>query len=290
MNVNLFGKSVQIRDFHCTKNNCERHKVDTPYLNMYVRVTNVCQANCGFCAYHGEETPFDLYKLLYIISELTRKLKLSKLSCTGGEPTMQIAMVKEILSKTKEISPQTFTVVNTNGYRLWDLHNFKDVDSIALSRHHYLDSRNTAIFGTDNVASIPDIGDFSNKKVLRLSCNLIRGEIDSEREVINYLNNMAVLGVRDVGFVTLMSANKYAEQHKVEFADFDFSGCSDMINNQNWNNKDWCRCSNYLYSPPAVPAIMQVYARQTLKPMESEGNLVYDGQYLRTKFGGEIII
>jgi pyruvate-formate lyase-activating enzyme len=290
MKIKVFGKDVNLRDNHCTMNATQTCKVANPYVNLYVKTTNVCGASCGFCEYRGEEEPFDMDKLFRIITELTNITILNKMSCTGGEPTLVLDRVKRIMNKAKELSPGTYTVLNTNGCHMMQLDGFEAVDNIALSRHHYNDARNQKIFGTHHVASRWAICEFHDKKKIHLRCNLIKGEIDCEKEIIKYLDSIAAMGVGDVDFAGLMPINDFAREKLVNIKDFDFGTYPDMYNNQNWNNKDWCRCSNFLYSPPDYPTIVRTYTRQNLKPEESEGTLVFDGQFLREKFGGEIII
>ena len=295
MKINLFGTDIKLKEQHCKKNDCEVVRIDDPYLNIYVRITNVCNASCGFCAYHGKETPFDLYKLYYILMEISSKIQINKLSCTGGEPTLEVDRIKAILNKTKEISPSTFTVISTNGHRLHQLDRFDAVDSIAVSRHAITDGSNQKIFGTHDIATSLDISDFEDKDKLHLSCNLMRHSpagnvVNSADAAIRYLDSVAKIGVRDVGFVTLMPVTKAAQINTVAFENFDFSNNGNIFQTQKWNDHDRCQCCNYLYSPPDIPAVVKVYARQNLKPHESVGCLVYDGQYLRKTFGGDVII
>lgn len=57
---------------------------------------------------------------------------------------------------------------------------------------------------------------------IHLTCNLIRGIVDSEKAVIAYLEKAKSLGVYDVGFVSLMKVNKFCEDNHVDFSDIVF--------------------------------------------------------------------
>ena len=71
-NINLFGQAVAIKATACSFNGEPGNPIDVPYINLYVRLTNVCQAKCPFCEFHGkDEHKFNVDKfLLYYIVDL----------------------------------------------------------------------------------------------------------------------------------------------------------------------------------------------------------------------------
>lgn len=284
----IFGTTINLRSEYCTKDNsCDVWEVTEPYVNIYVRLQNNCNAACKFCEFRGEHQNFDLKKFLTIIDLINTKVKINKVSFTGGEPTLNIRLLKVVINIIRHVRKDAFIVVNTNGVNLPKLVGL-DIDSIAMSRHHYDDAKNNEILGF-NAPSKEMIAAFPNKNVLHLSCNLVRGYIDSEEEVIKYLEFCNEVGVDDVGLVSLMGVNDYCKEHFKDFNDFDFSEYKNMLRNRTWNNKDCCRCANYLYASNSNANIVKMYSRYYVKPHDVEGQLVFDGQYLKTGFNGEII-
>lgn len=289
MNINLFNKNIILRDTHCTKNNsCNMFKVIEPYVNLYVRLKNNCNAKCKFCEFRGNELEFDLYKFYYILSEIKKKVKINKISFTGGEPTLDVELLKNALKITNEVDKDIFKVVNTNGYNLNSLESL-DINSIALSRHHYLDEINNELLEY-NAPTKEGIKSFKNKDNLHLSCNLIKGYIDKESEVINYLNFAEDVGIYDVGFVSLMKVNDYCKEHHIDFGDFNFSNYDTIIKNKTWNNCDYCKCANYLHIGENTGNIVKMYSRYYMKQNNIESQLVYDINCLKNGFNGEIIM
>jgi molybdenum cofactor biosynthesis enzyme MoaA len=184
---------------------------------MYISLTKGCNAHCKFCVFTGEEIQFDFEKFKLSIGEILRAVPINKLSFTGGEPTLQLDMMIKCLEYVKSVSKYTFTVVNTNGVKLKQLEGIHTLDNIALSRHDILDRDNQDIFGTKTVPTLDDIESFKDKQKLHLSCNIIRGHIDSQERIFKYLDTMSNVGAQDFGFVSLMPINKYATENGIDF-------------------------------------------------------------------------
>lgn len=287
--INLFGKTINLRSEHCSKNGENPLKVDELYVNIYVQMTKACNANCEFCAFKNKHIPFDSEKFEYILRYIDSAVQINKVSFTGGEPTIQFDKLICCLIYTKQVDKNIFTVINTNGYRLKDLDRWTNyINSIALSRHHYNDEINNKILGF-TAPSKQSIIDFKNKDVLHFSCNLIKGYINNTQKVIKYLDEVSKLGVFDVGFVSLMKVNDYCKKHHIDFNFLDFSNYKNIFINKEWNNKDYCRCRNYLYASEYSDNIVKVYSRYYVDKTNCESQLVFDGQYLRDGFNGEII-
>lgn len=296
MLINVFNKTITTKDYHCQKNHCnDLWHVKDPYVNIYVKVTEQCQAKCEFCEFCTQEkTQFNLHKLYYILSELQKKVVINKISFTGGELSLDIKKFKTILSTTKEVSPKSFIVANTNGYDLHSLMMMDDIDSVALSRHHYNEKENAKAFGKFVLDQFPlnyEFKDLPNKHKLHFSCNLIKGYIDSYEEMCKYLEWVASVGVYDVGFVTLMKINDYCKENHIDFRDIDLNNKENILHYQTWNNKGSCECRNYMFNPKDSEGLVKIYARYNVDFTKgNESNLVFDGEYLRSGFGGEIII
>ena len=214
-----------------------------------------------------------------------------KISFTGGEPSIPMGSLEHAIRMAKAFHPNAHITVNTNGYDLKNLLRLADeevIDSIALSRHHYYDGKNDEIFGIKNLRT-SEIYGIKDKSRIHLSCNLIKGYIDSPEQVKLYLDWAGRLGILDVGFVSLMDVNTYCRDHHVDFASLDLED-ENLICNKTWQQDDVCRCRNYLFLPETTDYPVAFYARFAAKHAQCNvGLLVYDITKLRVGFGGKII-
>lgn len=302
--IEIFDKQVPIRKYGCKNRELEPRIIEPARLNLFIQLTPKCNAQCRFCEYHKENASykFDVEKLEIILKELTNKIQIGKLNFTGGEPTLDKTLFEEVIDCSRnnvnyERKPEV--TVNTNGYNLDLLFQHEDfLDSIGLSFHHYEDLKNQEIFGTNTIATSEKIKNFQdnikNKNLIQMRCNLISGYIDSFEEVKKYLDHAISLGVKDCGFVTLMPLNNFCLEHQVDFANLINLKDDSFIKVNYWNRldetftKSLCNCANYIYSDKNGN-ICKFYSRLFCNASLNEGQLTYDGQYLRLGFGGEII-
>ena len=290
--IKIFNKEIQVRDYYCQLDELTPQKISEPYINIYVTITNFCNANCEFCCnannkYNGISFNFEKFKK--VVQEINSNVKINKCSFTGGEPTIQLDNLKKCLNLIKNTNSEIFTVINTNGTNIDELINLLPlIDSISLSRHHYNDDVNAEIFHNISVPNTKDIFNFPNKTKLHLSCNLIKEHIGNIKEVIKYLEWASTTGCNDVGFVSLMSINEYCKNQFVDFNTLNFEEIDNVFITKNWNYQNLCRCRNYNYIANNAE-IIDVYARYYVNPQYSGNALVFDGQNLRLGFNGEII-
>ena len=148
----LFEKEINIRDYHCLKNNSnEKHQAD-PYVNIYVRLQNECNAKCKFCEFTSKEKYFNVVRFTTGFRQISEKINIKKVSFTGGEPTLDPPLLNGCLKFVKDVDSNIFTVVNTNGLNLSRIE-IDNLDSIALSRHHYDDNINNKILGFRSIST-----------------------------------------------------------------------------------------------------------------------------------------
>jgi len=295
MNINIYNHTIRTREHYCQLNDCNPSCVDEPYINLYVKLSG-CNARCSFCIDDCIKKKFDMNKLEEVVKEISSKIKIRKISFTGGEPTMDIPLLEKAFICIKKEVKDAFTVINTNGYNLrWIFHSYilKSVDSVALSRHHYLDEINNAVFGIHTkVANENDIINVTcdDKKAskMHLSCNLINGYIDCPNEIKHYLDAANSLGIYDVGFVSLMPLNSFCEDNFIEFPNCE--KIKGFYKTKEWKYNDCCECANYLYLPENdFEQPLKVYNRRAKKPTDFANMLMFDGENLRVGFTGEII-
>lgn len=156
-------------------------------IALYIVPTRRCNANCPFCAFKADNISFDIEIFKQRFSELLQIAMIDTVHFTGGEPSLEIDQIKAVCSFIKEVSPLTTISVNTNGSFIEDLCSIPELDNISLSRHHYDDKKNNELFGKLNVPNTERLLSLSEKEKLHLSCNLIKGYIDNEAELLQFL-------------------------------------------------------------------------------------------------------
>lgn len=285
MIVKVFNKEIKLRDHYCSLNEYDATKIEIPYINLYVQF-NGCNADCKFCEFKNCAQSFNLEKFENTLKELSGQIEVRKISLTGGEATINKHFydVVDIISKY-----DSFLVVNTNGANLKEVNEkgyAKKFDSIALSRHHYQDDLNNEILDF-NTLSTQDLKDMKLKN-LHLSCNLQRDYISDKEDIYKFLDFSSEICCSDVGFVSLMKINDYANEQFVDFEKIDL--ISEKYHKiKEWRYKDCCKCNNYLYISDQGD-IVRVYSRCNMKQITSISNFVFDGENLKTGFLGEVIV
>lgn len=291
--MHLFGKPLALRERACTCNGVIGDKRDA-YVNLFVKVTNRCNAHCAFCSNatcRTENHTFDTNKLFIIIDELMMKsVRINRLCITGGEPSVALKVVMPILERLEKQEYAWIPAhLNTNGL-LPDsrsLMRHPRWNSISVSLHHYSPEKLSRIYGVPISADcIPFEGiDLSH---VNASCNLIRHYIDSAIEAQRMMDFVLKLGLSRLGFVSLMPMNDWCREMYVDFSEPDWQSIPHMYKTTCRNYGNDCKCSNYLYNNNGK--VLEVYMRNYRNPHFSQSGLVYDGQNLYQGFGKESIL
>ena len=293
MEIRLFGNRISIKSRGCYYGSQPPTQVP-PAVNLFVKVTNGCNAHCAFCsnaACCGISAEFDYDKLWRVIDELrANKILVNRVNITGGEPATVPEIVNRILEQASDKGYEDIHLhLNTNGLHpasqaLMHHHRW---NSISMSLHHYDKDILSAIYGTQ----IPDDAfrfNGVNMNIVNASCNLIRGYIDNSTEVEKMLQFAISLGLPRLGFVALMKVNDYCREHYVDFDEIDFEAIPHLYFTESRNRGANCKCSNYLYNHNG--RILEVYMRNYANPNYCESSLMFDGQYLRQGFHDDNII
>lgn len=293
MNIKLFNTELTIKDYTCSINNDGGIKADA-YVNIYVRMTNHCNAKCEFCEFvdNSCNKKFDINKFKSELTIINDTVRINKLSFTGGEPTLNFDLLSECISFIKQLNSDIFVCVNTNGYNLDKLLSIsKNIDSIALSRHHYDDEENFKILGTKkNIPTLKQLSEYSSeyKQKIHLSCTMVKNYID-ESNVVKYLSVHADIGILEAGLVSLMNINDFCSDNVVDFSDLEFYG--NCIQTTQITKIDGsCKCANYLYSTDNGN-IIKFYGRFVcnMKAIKDESTIVYDVNRFRVGFNGDYL-
>lgn len=289
---NIWTDNIIFKHTSCydCNNHCENIKNN--FIDLYIVVTRQCNAGCPFCVYKNNDTLLDLSVIEKILIDLSKVCQIGTIHFTGGEPTIKAKDLIGICNIAKYIFPNVKTSVNTNGLYLSELKRVDVLDNIALSRHHYDDDKNKKIFKTDSVPNTKAILNFPDKNKLHLSCNLIRGYIDNEKEIQKYLEYASKLRINDVGLVTLMKVNDYCKKQFVDDKQINLKNIPNFIKNR-WfcekeNNTIYCRCENFLYRAENMNLI-SMYHRYAVKNNKISNYLVFENNHIMQGFNGKVL-
>lgn len=293
MLIDFFGKSIAVKDFDCRLGSLAPVPI-APFVNLYVKVTDGCNAHCPFCSNamaRAQRKEFNTDKLFRIIELLPEKgIRVNRVNITGGEPSLVSPLVTGILKRMEEKAFSNIHMhLNTNGLlrQSQQLMTNPRWDSISVSLHHYSTERLSQIYGTaitDNALAFEGI----DLQKVNASCNLIKGYIDSADEVHRMLDFALELGIPRLGLVALMKVNEYSKQHFVDFDEINLEDIPHVYFTKSMNRGADCKCSNYLYNKEKK--ILEIYMRNYANQYYCESSLVYDGEFLRQGFHQDNII
>ena len=294
MLIKIFDKDIAIKEFGCALGSHEPRCIPAS-VNLFVKVTEGCNAHCLFCSNAGHHTNksgvFDHDKLWRIVDELQAKdILVNRINITGGEPSTRPDVVGEILSRASLSSYDRIHIhLNTNGLlpQSQELMKHERWNSISISMHHYNIDRLSELYGTKIDSEALQFKGI-NRSIVNLSCNLIKGYIDSALAVEKMLQAAVEMFIPRLGFVSLMKVNDFCRDRYVDFSDIDFESIPHLYFTQSRNRGANCKCSNYMYNYKGRP--LEVYMRNYANPQYCESSLLFDGQYLRQGFHNDNII
>lgn len=274
--LNLFGKELQFQSHFCSPNG--GIEVGLKKYNLYIEAGGFCPAKCNFCSGYKNHYTVDLNKLKYVIDYLTNLDLINRISITGAEPFAYKGLSGILeLTKGHEVS------VNTSSVGLLNIN--CNVSDIHVSRHHYLDNINNQIFGINTLS-----GDVlkSLNIPLSLSCNLMKGYIDSEHEIKKYLDFAISVGAKFVGFVGLQNRTKHCEELKIDYERFNFNIMDGFLFRSIQKNRAFCTCENYTYMNK--DGEIDFYMRMIRGSNPELNSFVFSNNQLSGGFGKEIIV
>lgn len=288
--------NIWFREKTCRINGQDSIDINGLGTALYVVMTRKCNTECKFCEFHNNcEYSFNAEKFKSVFSWLNSFCNVHAVHFTGGEPTIELNKLKEVLKYIKSIDKNIKTSVNTNGTRLNDLAGIQELDNIALSRHDISDNDNQEIFGNKGIVpTTKEISEFADKRKIHLSCNLIKGHIDTEDKIFNFLEFASNIDINDIGFVSLMGVNKYCSDNFVDFESIEprnnerLTKTRCISNISEVTHEECCRCANYLYRSHDNK-IISAYNRFVVKSSEVSDYLVYENDELKQGFSGQPI-
>lgn len=293
MLVDFYGKQIAVKEFDCSLGTLNPERI-SPFVNLFVKVTNGCNARCLFCS-NADAKPtyktFDIDKLEDIVLKLKEQsIKVNRLNITGGEPSVVSPLVENILQRMGgKVFDDIHLHLNTNGLlpQSQELMRHPRWDSISMSLHHYDIDKLSELYGCkihEDAFKFEEV----NKQKLNVSCNLIKGYIDNPEEAHKMLDFALELGIPRIGFVALMKVNDYCKERFIDLEDIHIDTIPHVYFTKSMNRGKYCKCSNYLYNKDLK--ILEIYMRNYANPQYCESSLMFDGEYLRQGFHGNNII
>ena len=293
MLVDFYGKQIAVKEFDCSLGTLNPERI-SPFVNLFVKVTNGCNARCLFCS-NADAKPtyktFNIDKLEDIVLKLKEQsIKVNRLNITGGEPSVVSPLVENILQRMDgKVFDDIHLHLNTNGLlpQSQELMRHPRWDSISMSLHHYDIDKLSELYGCkihEDAFKFEEV----NKQKLNVSCNLIKGYIDNPEEAHKMLDFALELGIPRIGFVALMKVNDYCKERFIDLEDIHIDTIPHVYFTKSMNRGKDCKCSNYLYNKDLK--ILEIYMRNYANPRYCESSLMFDGEYLRQGFHNNNII
>ena len=293
MLVDFYGKQIAVKEFDCSLGTLNPERI-SPFVNLFVKVTNGCNARCLFCS-NADAKPtyktFDIDKLEDIVLKLKEQsIKVNRLNITGGEPSVVSPLVENILQRMEgKVFDDIHLHLNTNGLlpQSQELMRHPRWDSISMSLHHYDIDKLSELYGckiSEDAFKFEGV----NMQKLNVSCNLVKGYIDNPEEAHKMLDFALELGIPRIGFVALMKVNDYCKERFIDLEDIHIDTIPHVYFTKSMNRGNDCKCSNYLYNKDLK--ILEIYMRNYANPQYCESSLMFDGEYLRQGFHDNNII
>lgn len=270
--IKIFNQDLVVNDQLCTTNPLEPKKKNSK-LRLYIKLTDNCNAHCLFCANSSscDYGQIDLNKLEFVIHYLLSIDILGGISITGGEPLLEIDKLTQLLNIIYQIKPDIDIQISTNGINLMNLLNYPNVnqlESIHISRHHYIDEKNNQIFHSSKVATADEIKLFQdnleNKKIVNINTIVMKDYISNLEEIKRMLDHVGELGVYKNGFVSLMRCNSFSEEQFINFNDIFNNLDQSFLNGNHFYEENYCECINGIYITKNNE-LVQYYARMVKK-------------------------
>ena len=296
--LNIFDNDIIVNDNLCSTN-IDYIKKANPSLRLYIKLNDECNAKCKFCINESSCNfgNIDFSKLEYVIKYLYNKNLLHSIGITGGEPMLNPEKLNKLINLIYKIDKNIEVQVNTNGINLLEFLNFDNVnnlESIHISRHHYLDSKNYEIFGTKGIAKTCEIAYLQSmledKKIININTMVMKNYIDNLQNIKNMLNYVGDLGVYKNGFVSLMKCNSYASDHFINFNNIFNNLDKDFYLGHHFYKSIYCECIDGMYITNNSK-LVEFYARM-IKDTKTPyiNNLVYEpDNTLTANFNGKVL-
>lgn len=251
--MQIFNHTIQIRDYVCSP--IGGYKCSNSMVNLYIYASGFCPAHCSFCPGFSSRQKIDFDKLKSAITELHDKQVINRISITGGEPLTDLKSLDKILQTIVDVCGKNHyhISINTSGINLpllRSLSYFDSINDVHISRHSDNDIDNDLIFGIKTISSSQISKEIElGPRIFSLSCNLMKGYIDSPSKLKNYLDYAINLGAYQVGFVSLMNKTSSCEEAFIDYESITsklYARDGFLFETMAKDNNS-CKCENFSY-------------------------------------------
>lgn len=299
--INVLGKTVVVKNYKCrSENQPYEEKPKDIKLQLSIILSEFCNGKCPFCIAKptSDTTRLDLARLNLLLKSLKEEDIVRGISFTGGEPFNDVSLLNEAVSMVFDIFGYDMEIcIETNGSGLLSLHSIDDlahVDTIHISRHHYLDEKNDEIFGRSMLKrnELKEVVEsIAYKDIFVLNCVMLDSYIGNTLEAYKYLDDAILLGIPKVAFITCYPVNEFARREMVPFDKVLHDDNGRILFTRGFVDFDRCRCRDGVYTD-GNGGIIEFYGRTT--NMEAcdycRGFAIRPDGHLYNGFSREIIV
>ena len=270
--IKLLGREIAVKNYICSPDGVHyRPKEGRIRLQLSILLTRYCDARCPFCIAAPTDDPaaLDPAALEKILRLLRQEDRVRGISITGGEPFTRPELLDQAVSMSFRFFGHAMEVtINTNGTGLAHLCGIRElehVDTVHISRHHWLDSRNEALFGRRmpsaeelraHIAAVPLKGLFV------LNCMLLRGWVEKPEDARRYMDFAIGLGASKVSFITGTPVNDFVRQRRVPYEAVLRDDDPSLLFTRGFRDYSCCRCRDGVYVSPQG-RLIEFYGRHT---------------------------
>ena len=270
--ITLLGRETAVKNYVCSQDGVHyRPKEGRIRLQLSIVLTRYCDARCPFCiaAPTGDPAALDPTALEKILLLLRQEDRVRGISITGGEPFAQPELLDRAVSMVFRIFGHAMEVtIDTNGTGLAHLRGIRElehVDTVHISRHHWLDSRNEALFGRRmpsaeelraHIAAVPLKGLFV------LNCMLLRGWVERPEDARRYMDFAIGLGASKVSFITGTPVNEFVRLRRVPYEAVLREDDPSLLFTRGFRDYSFCRCRDGVYVSPQG-RLIEFYGRHS---------------------------
>ncbi len=268
----ILGQAVDLKNYVCSPDGVHyRRREGQIRLQLSILLTRYCDAACPFCIAAPTDDPrvLDLAALEKVLLRLREEDRVRGISITGGEPFTHPEALDEAVSMIFRIFGYGMEItIDTNGTglgHLGEIRDLKHVDTVHISRHHWLDRENEALFGRpmpSGEALREAIAAVGIRDLFVLNCMLLRGYVETPEDAHRYMDFAIDTGAGKVSFITGTPVNRFVRARRVSYEEVLRKEDPSLLFTRGFQDGAYCRCQDGVYVSPEG-RLMEFYGRHS---------------------------